>query len=42
MLVDFVLAKNHPWIGTNYTEALSSGKDSKWNRRFNINLGIYF
>lgn len=42
MLVDYVLAKNHPWIGTNYTQALSIGGDSEWNTRFNINLGVYF
>jgi len=42
MLVDYVLAKNHPWIGSNYTQALAAGGDSQWNKRFNINLGIYF
>ncbi|BAX82103.1 hypothetical protein [Labilibaculum antarcticum] len=42
MLIDYVLAKNHPWIGENYTKALAEGGDTKWNRRFNINLGIYF
>jgi hypothetical protein len=42
MLVDYVIAKNHPWIGTNYAQALSMGGDTKWNKRFNINLGIYF
>lgn len=42
MLVDYVLAKNHAWIGTNYDNALYSGGDSEWNRRFNIGFGIYF
>jgi len=42
MLVDYVIAKNHSWIGNNYNEALSLGGDNEWNRRFNINLGIYF
>lgn len=42
MLIDYVVAKNHPWIGSNYVEALAQGGDTKWNKRFNINLGIYF
>lgn len=42
MLIDYVLAKNHSWIGNNYIHALSVGSDKKWNKRFNINLGIYF
>jgi len=42
MLTDYVLAKNHSWIGNNYNKALSSGGDHKWNKRFNINLGVYF
>lgn len=42
MLVDYVLAKNHPWIGTNYSQALAVGGDTEWNKRFNVNLGIYF
>lgn len=42
MLVDYVLAKSHPWIGNNYTQALATGGDAQWNKRFNINLGIYF
>lgn len=42
MLVDYVLAKNHSWIGNNYNNAFSSGGDQKWNKRFNINLGVYF
>lgn len=42
MLVDYVLAKNHAWITSNYTNALFSGGDTVWNSRFNINLGIYF
>ena len=42
MLIDYVVAKNHPWIGSNYSQALSAGGDEKWNKRFNINLGVYF
>lgn len=42
VLVDFVLAKNQPWIGNNYQYALSTGNQKGWNNRFNINLGIYF
>lgn len=42
MLVDYVVAKNHAWIGDNYMNALAEGGDSKWNKRFNINLGVYF
>ncbi|WP_075590709.1 hypothetical protein [Labilibacter marinus] len=42
MLVDYVLAINQPWIGDNYSQALSVGGDSGWNRRFNINMGVYF
>lgn len=42
MLVDYVIAKNHPWMGTNYSQALSNGGDTEWQHRFNVNLGIYF
>ena len=42
VLIDYVLARNHPWIGNNYSNALYSGNEKSWNRRFNINLGIYF
>ncbi len=42
MLVDYVVAKNHPWIGNNSSRALSVGGDTQWNKRFNVNLGIYF
>ena len=42
MLVDYVLAKNHPWIGKHYADALYNGTTSRWERRVNINIGIYF
>ncbi|GAF03361.1 hypothetical protein [Saccharicrinis fermentans] len=42
MLVDYVFAKNHAWIGNNYNQAFSEGGDQDWNQRFNINMGIYF
>lgn len=42
MLVDYVLAKNHPWIGTHYEDAFLDGTQSKWEKRFNICLGVYF
>ncbi len=42
MLVDYVVAKNHAWITSNYENAFFTGGDSRWKRRFNINLGVYF
>lgn len=42
LLIDYVVAQNHPWIGTNYNQALSVGGDARWHKRFNINLGVYF
>ncbi|MFA6832132.1 MAG: hypothetical protein WCR36_07670 [Bacteroidaceae bacterium] len=42
VLVDFVLAKNQPWIGTDYKNALTTGNQKGWNNRLNINLGVYF
>lgn len=42
VLVDFVLAKNQPWIGNDYIHALTTENQKGWNNRFNINLGVYF
>lgn len=42
VLVDYVLANNHPWIGNNFNQGLSVGGEKSWNRRFNVNIGLYF
>ncbi|WP_041791733.1 hypothetical protein [Stigmatella aurantiaca] len=41
--VDLATGKNHPWLGTNYNDALATGSPSApWETRFNINTGYYF
>lgn len=41
--IDYVVGKNHAWIGDNWNTAFSRGKtENAWNTRFNINLGYYF
>ncbi|MET3114508.1 hypothetical protein AAKU52_002242 [Pedobacter sp. CG_S7] len=41
--VDWAAGKNQPWLGPEWQNGLSSGNpDSKWNSRFNINIGYYF
>lgn len=42
MLIDYVVAQNHPWIGTHYEDAFYDGTSSQWETRFNLNLGVYF
>ncbi|MCO5233158.1 MAG: hypothetical protein M9888_05425 [Chitinophagales bacterium] len=41
--IDFAFGKNHPWLGTEWTNAFTTGaaKDP-WGFRFNINVGYYF
>ncbi|WP_321479020.1 hypothetical protein [uncultured Bacteroides sp.] len=41
--VDYALGKNHAWLGSEWNEAFAAGSpSSKWNARFNINMGYYF
>ncbi len=41
--VDLAQGKDQPWIGPVWGNALSEGtSDSKWETRFNINIGYYF
>lgn len=41
--VDFILGKNHPWVGPNWTNGLAAGNpNADWEYRFNINLAYYF
>ncbi|PIB37215.1 hypothetical protein BFP72_18275 [Reichenbachiella sp. 5M10] len=41
--VDWAMGKNHPWLGPDWTSALSVGDaDAEWHTRFNINFGYYF
>jgi len=40
---EYILGKNHPFLGNNWTNALGAGSpDAKWNQRLNINFGLYF
>lgn len=40
---DLAAGKNQPWLGSEWTNALSSGTpDADWEMRFNINVGYYF
>lgn len=41
--IDYGLGKQHPWLGPQYTAALSTGDPKNgWQSRFNINVGIYY
>jgi len=41
--VDLVTGKNQPWLGANYGDALAEGSpNSRWETRFNVNVGYYF
>ncbi len=41
--IDYVLAKNHAWIGKEYDNAFAEGVPSdRWNVCFNVNIGYYF
>ena len=41
--VDYALGKNQPWLGPQWTDALTVGdKTNGWESRFNINFGYYF
>ncbi|MEE9431674.1 MAG: hypothetical protein V3V16_11570 [Melioribacteraceae bacterium] len=41
--LDFAAGKNHPWLGSVWTNALANGTpNEKWEMRFNINMGYYF
>lgn len=39
---DIVSAKNHSWIGPEWSDSFSGGLDNKWHTRVNLNVGIYF
>lgn len=40
---DYARGLNHPWLGEQTTDALTSGKsNAAWSTRFNINVGLYF
>ncbi|MCZ4694951.1 hypothetical protein DWB61_08110 [Ancylomarina euxinus] len=40
---DLAAAKNQPWLGSEWTNALAAGtRDADWEMRFNINIGYYF
>lgn len=40
--IDYILAKNHVWIGTD-TKGLAAGnKHAAWHSKLNINIGYYF
>lgn len=41
--VDLAQGKDQPWIGSEWTNALSDGtSEAKWETRLNINIGYYF
>lgn len=40
---EYILGKNHPFLGSDWTNALGAGSSSaEWNQRLNINIGFYF
>ncbi len=41
--VDYAMGKNQPWLTPNFGEGMGVGDiASKWQKRFNINIGYYF
>lgn len=41
--VDYAAGLNHSWLGGDFTNEFAAGKpDTKWEARFNINIGYYF
>lgn len=41
--IDLAQGKDQPWIGSEWTNALSEGTpEANWETRFNINIGYYF
>ncbi|MEM1119214.1 MAG: hypothetical protein AAGJ18_02120 [Bacteroidota bacterium] len=41
--VDYAMGKHQPWLGPQWTDALSAGDTSNgWEARFNVNFGYYF
>lgn len=41
--VDYALGKHQPWLGPQWTNALTSGDSNNgWESRFNINFGYYY
>ncbi len=40
--VDAAQGKDQPWLGPEWTNALSTGTDNGWHMRFNVNVGYYF
>lgn len=41
--LDYGLGLNHPWLGSQYTDAFTTGDPANgWEGRFNINMGFYF
>ena len=39
---DFAAGKNNAWLGPNFSDALAGGGTGEWERRVNINFGLYF
>lgn len=41
--VDYALGKHQPWLGPQWTDALTTGDPNNgWEARFNVNIGYYF
>lgn len=41
--VDYLLGRQHPYIGPNFTTGFAAGgADGGWHRRVNVNVGYYF
>lgn len=40
---DIGMGKHHPWLGPQYTDALTTGDPlNSWEARFNVNVGYYY
>ncbi|MFK7936417.1 MAG: hypothetical protein AB8G22_23080 [Saprospiraceae bacterium] len=43
LYIDFASGLHHPWLGSQWAEALTTGDSANdWEHRFNINFGYYF
>lgn len=40
--IDYIVAKNHAWIGINENAFAAGDKNAAWHSKWNINVGYYF
>lgn len=42
LYLEWVYAKNHSWIGPQFSNSFAEGPDNGWHSRVNLNVGFYF